>query len=232
MSSIRRGFVLAASLSFLALPAHALTIYGPAFPPVGGTVSYAFSGAPSPGDAGGQSVAFTSFVQTTGWVNLYWGPDSGYPPTAGLDGSAHSLTLSSISGTTATWSGTTSWTDPNTSTYYPSVPIELVIDISGLSGTPWVSSTSVPGLDPGPGTGIGAVVDDSAGLDFTANVQFLADVPTDGPGFVALNDVLLLPGGQANSSFTGGFYSAVPEPGSLGLLGLGVLGLALRRHRA
>ena len=57
--------------------------------------------------------------------------------------------------------------------------------------------------------GIGAVVDNSASfLDFTANVQFLADLPTDGSGnFIALNTV---PGGLTSSSFAGGFYSVVP----------------------
>lgn len=68
-------------------------------------------------------------------------------------------------------------------------------------------SASVADLDPGVGTGIGAVADNSASfLDFDATIDFLADVPTDGPGFVALNSVPNGPG-QTNSSFTGGFYS-------------------------
>jgi hypothetical protein len=112
-------------------------------------------------------------------------------------------------GTVSTWAGTTGWTDTSTSTFYPSVPIELRITITGLGGTPWVLSTSIPELDPGVGTGIGAVVDNSASaLDFTANVQFLADIPTDGIGnFIALNSVPA--GGGTNSSFAGGFYSRV-----------------------
>ena len=103
------------------------------------------------------------------------------------------------------------WTDPFDSTVYTNVPIELRIAITGLGATPWVLSTSVPGLDPGPGTGIGAVVDNSASwLDFSANTQFLADIPTDGSGnFIALNSVQTT-GGQTNSSFTGGFYAASP----------------------
>jgi hypothetical protein len=185
-------------------------ITGPAFPPNGGTVSFAVSGAPSPGAPGGSTIEFTNFVPNTTWTELYWGPDSTALPTAGLDGSPHALTLSGIAGTIATWAGTTSWTNPVDSTVHPSVPIQLRITITGLGGTPWALSTSIAGLDPGPGTGIGAVVDNSASfLDFDANVQFLADVPTDGPGFIALNTVQA-GGGLTNSSSTGAFYSAVP----------------------
>jgi hypothetical protein len=89
----------------------------------------------------------------------------------------------------------------------------MTITVTRLGGAPWVTSTSVPSLDPRPGTGIGAVVDNSSKVNFSANVQFLADIPTDGSGnfinFIALNDVPVL-AGQTNSSFTGGFYSATP----------------------
>jgi hypothetical protein len=186
-------------------------ITGPSFPPDGGTVDYAFSGAPSPADAGGATVEFTNFTPDTTWSQLYWGPSSAALPTAGLDGSPHALTFDSISGTVATWVGTTDWTDPFDSTVYSGVPIEMRITCTGLGATPWVTSTSISGLDPGPGTGIGAVVDDSASfLDFSATVEFLADIPTDGSGnFIALNDVSNA-GGQTNSSYTGAFYSQVP----------------------
>jgi len=229
MKSMRHLFAILASLVFAPLAAGALTVTGPSFPPDGGTVDFAFTGAPSPGDAGGSNIEFTNFVQTTGWIELYWGPSSASLPTAGLDGAAHALTLSGISGTTATWAGTTDWTDPDTSIAYSNVPIELRIDISLLGANPWLLSTSVTDLDPGPGTGIGAVVDNSAGLDFTANTQFLADIPTDGAGnFIALNSVETL--GQTSSSFTGAFYSVVSEPGTALLLGCGLLAMALRRR--
>jgi hypothetical protein len=185
-------------------------ITGPSFPPDGGTVGFSFTGAPSPGDPGGTTVNFTGFVPDTTWTELYWGPSSASLPKAALDGSLDALTLSGIAGTVATWAGTTGWTDTVTSTFYPSVPIELRITVTGLGATPWVLSTSIPGLDPGPGTGIGAVVDNSVSwLDFSANVQFLADIPTDGIGnFIALNSVPA--GGGTLSSFAGGFYAASP----------------------
>jgi hypothetical protein len=185
-------------------------ITGPSFPPDGGTVSFSFSGT-SAANPGGLTVSFTDFTPDSTWSDLYWGPASNALPTAGLDGTAHSLTFSGISGTTATWAGTTSWTDPNTSTLYTGVPLEVRITITGLGATPWVLSTSVDGLDPGPGAGTGAVVDDTTSQsDFSANTQFLADIPTDGTGnFIALNDVMTT-GGMTNSSFTGGFYSSAP----------------------
>jgi hypothetical protein len=45
-------------------------------------------------------------------------------------------------------------------------------------------------------------------VDFTANVQFLADIPTDGSGYIPLNTVPQGTGGNTLSSFTGAFYSA------------------------
>jgi hypothetical protein len=155
-------------------------------------------------------VNFSAFDPNTTWSRLYWGRSSLASATAGLDGAPHLMTFSSFSGTTATWTGTTSWTNPATGSITASVPLRMTITVTGLGANPWVTSGSVPSLDPGPGTGIGAVVNNAAQVNFSANIQFLADIPTDGSGnFIALNTVPAL-AGQTNSSFTGGFYSATP----------------------
>ena len=172
-------------------------------------MSSSVSGA-SAGNAGGATISFTSFTPTTSWSELYWGPSSGALPSGGLDATQHALAFSGISGTTATWAGTTSWTNPTTGTTHTGVPIQMRVTITGLGATPWSLSTSHPQLDPGAGTGIGAVISDAAGVNFNANVQFLADIPTDGAGnFIALNTVQN-GGGKTLSSFTSAFYTRVP----------------------
>jgi len=220
-----RPIALAVLLLGLAAPAaHALPA-GPMYPAPGGNGFSLVSGT-SGGDVGGWTFAYTGF-DTAGLSNLYWGPWDNTTPIASLDGTPHVLTLSSISGTVATWSGTTSWTDPNTSTFYPSISILVNVNVGGLGANPWLLSTSVPGLDPGVGTGIGAVVDNSSGADYTANFQFLADV---GSGYQAINTINQGSGGLTLSSFSAGFYT--PEPSVLMMLGLGLAGLGVRGRRA
>jgi hypothetical protein len=78
-------------------------------------------------------------------------------------------------------------------------------------GLLWANATSIPGLDPGPGAGMGVAVTVANGgtaTNFTANVKFEADIPTDAPtGFIPLNNVQQGTGGNTVSSFTGAFYS-------------------------
>lgn len=172
-------------------------------------MSLAFGGQPSAGDNGGRSFIFTSFVPTTSWSKLYWGPSSAALPTAALDGTADPLTFTGIAGQVATWQGTTSWTNPDTGGTSTGVPIRVRVTVTGLGGTPWVLSTSVAGLDPGIGTGIGAVVNNISLSNFTALVQFEADLPPTDGTFVAINPIRN-GAGKTLSSFTGGFYSAAP----------------------
>jgi len=171
-------------------------------------VTTVFGGAASAGDLGGRSVAFSSFSPSS-WTSLYWGPSSSALPRAGLNGALTALAFSGISGTTATWQSNVTWTNPGPGAPGPhSVPVRMVITISGLGGTPWSLATSVSGLDPGPGAGIGAVVANfPTAVNFTANVEFLADIPTDGSGFIPLNTVPQGTGGNTLSSYTGAFYS-------------------------
>src|SRR4029079_9353304 len=69
---------------------------GPAFPPVGGSVMYNFTGNSQ--NAGGADLSLFTFSPTA-WTALYWGswtaPSS---PQASLDGSLHGLSFVGISG--------------------------------------------------------------------------------------------------------------------------------------
>jgi hypothetical protein len=187
----------------------ATNLDGPAFPPVGGSADFAFVGNSQ--DPGGADLSLFNFAPAS-WTQLYWGPDSSSLPAAGLDGMAHVLsTFAGISGggTIATWEGVTDWTDPSDSTTYTDVPLQLTITVTA-GGVMWVSSASIPGLDPGPGTGIGAVVDVAPGgtaQDLTVKFEFKADIPTDASGFVALSTIPQQGGGLTVASFSGGFYS-------------------------
>ncbi len=219
---------VAASALFFAGTAAALPLLGPSYPAPGGNTWFP-SGAPSTGDAGGQNGNYGGFDNSY-FASLYWGPQWGLSPgpQAGLDGVYHSLPFAGISGTTAVWQGTTSYTSPGGPGpgSCASCPIRLEIDVSGLGATPWVLEGSVAGLT-GLAAGIGAVIDDSAGADFVANFQFLADL---GSGFVALNSITPQYGGATVSTVSGAFYSTVPEPSVLMMLGLGVASLAVRRR--
>jgi len=181
---------------------------GPAFPPVGGSVNFGFTGnAPNPG---GANVSLFDFSPTS-WTALYWGPFDQNLPSASLDGSPHVLsTFLGITGggTIATWEGTSSWTNPGDMSIHI-VPIRFTLTITA-GGLTFEPSTGVPGLDPGPGTGIDVVIDVAPGgtaTNFTTNWAFTADVPTDGPGFIPLSSVPTTGGGLTLSSFGGGFYS-------------------------
>jgi hypothetical protein len=184
---------------------------GPAFPPVGGTVSFNFTGNSQ--NAGGADLALFNFSPTT-WTALYWGSwTAPSNPTAGLDGSPHALPFVGISGsnTIATWQGTSPWTNPGDMTVHV-VPIRLTVTlVTPPTGVVWTDSTTITGLDPGAGTGIGAVVNVApAGTaqDFTVKFEFMADIPTDDPtGFIPFGNVPQTGGGLAVTSFSGAFYS-------------------------
>jgi hypothetical protein len=88
------------------------------------------------------------------------------------------------------------------------IDVFLEITVNGLGASPWVPAGSVTGLDPG----VGAVVDNGAGSDFMATLEFFADL-SDYPGFddrTPLNVVPQLPSPGPTptvSSFAGGFFA-------------------------
>jgi len=204
----------------------AATLVGPEYPAPGGNT---YSAVGDAGDAGGAAASYGTF-DAGAFNELYWGPQWGTDPgpRAGLDGVLHDLDFLSISGTTAIWEGLTSYTSPGGPgpASCVSCPIRLEIDIAGLGANPWVLEAGVTGLS-GLAPGIGAVIDNSLGLDFVATFEFLADL---GGGYTAINPIPAS-GGMTVSSVSSAFYS-VPEPSATLLLGLGLLGVAVRRNRA
>jgi len=163
------------------------------------------SGAANAGLAGGRNVAFTAFTKPT-YTRLYWGPSSGALPRACLDGSLDALTSISSSGTGATWAGTTSWTNPDTGTLHTGVPIRMRITLSG-GVTAWTDAATVSGLSASVGrVAANVTAGPAAPVNFTANVIFEADIPTDGgTGFIPINTIRV-GGGLSVSTFTGAFY--------------------------
>lgn len=215
---------LGTALLLLAGTATALPVTGPVYPPSGG-VTWAPSGAANAGFAPGLDWNYSAF-NNAAFVELYWGPLN---PQGGLDGTLNAMTFTGISGTVATWQTPTSYTSPGGPGAPPSgtYTMRLQVDVSGLGANPWVLEASVSGLTAA-APGIGAVIDNSTGLDYTANLLFTAYV---GGSWTPINDIPQSPGSLTQSSVGGGFFEVVPEPGTAVLFGLGLAGLGSARRR-
>lgn len=188
----------------------AIVPMGPLYPAPGPS-AFVWDGSFA-GSAAGAGYSYSNF-DVTGLTGLYQGLwDPSVDPSASLDGTPDHLTFSGATATTATFSGTTTWTDPSNSTVHTNVPIKL--DITVTAGpVSWVTLPIV-GIDFDPA--LGAVLDNSTGADYSLNLLFSADV---GGGYQAINTINQLGGGLTTSSVGLGFYT-VPEPTSFGLAGL------------
>ena len=223
------GSLIASALAFTA---HAATLNGPKYPAPGNN-GFSSSGTSS-GSAGGKTFSYSTF-DTSAFDDLYWGPDENSLPAAGLDGTLHTMTYVSTSGTTSYWDTMSSYTNPATNVTSTQT-IWLAIDITGLGSSPWISATSI-GLP----SSVGVVVDDSTGSNFSANLLFTVGAS---PGGTPINNLQQAPttgcppnNCRTQTSFNGAFYwtdpvAAAPEPASLALIGAGMVGFcAIRRPR-
>ena len=217
-----------ALLAFASFNSQAALV-GPDYPAPGGN-DWSGNGVSA---ADGTAIWSYSNFNSSAFNELYFGLNQlDYGPAgAGLDFTADTLSLFGTSGQTAEWRASTTWMEPVTQVHQPA-DTRLIMTITGLGATPWITDLASIGLNVGFGD-LGAVVDNSSGLDFVLTWSIEANT---GSGWQAINSVLQGAGhdGATRSSVATGFYSAVPIPAAAWLFGSGLLGLVgiARRKKA
>ncbi|NNE29631.1 MAG: HYR domain-containing protein, partial [Saprospiraceae bacterium] len=164
------------------------------YPPPGG-VDFSSSGG-SAGDAGGVTFSYANF-DPSAYATLFWGPATFDAVQAGLSGVLSPMTFDNISGSVATWLGSSTWTNPTTGTV-STIPICFSLTLTTGSWTP----------DPT----VGALFEIVGGADFSVTLEFLADLGSgcDTP----LNEVQQASAGLTVSSFSGGFFGTTAGAGT------------------
>jgi len=170
-------------------------IEGPAFPPPL-ALTFTDAGA-SAGDPGGNNFTYEN-IDVSLYSLFYYGsqgPDSVRMSLEGPPADDY-LTFSSSSGNQAVWTGTSQWTDPQTS--MPQVlNTRFTLTITGLGSAPFVAEATA-----GVPAGVGDVADAITGADFVANLLF----EVDNGGWIPANTLPQMIDGLTQTSVSVGFW--------------------------
>lgn len=219
--------VLLPGVLVAALAGHAtaaLTWFGPSYPAPGGN-SAAGSGT-SPIHVGGKTWELTGFDLGAS-EDLYYGIAS--TPAIGQNGLGAPMTLASVSGNTAVWTGSITINLASGGPVIRDTRFTLTVTDLADAALPLVDSASFPAFTGVP-TGLLLVTDPSG---FKANWQF--DIDNGSGTYLAAGTIYdglnTIEGSSLDSSIGGGFYEAIPEPASMVMMAvMGVGGWFTRRR--